>query len=376
MLVTVTSIKADVGSSAGHTKPSPAMLVCARDRLAMLQRDGGLLDFDVTYTGDDTNLLYIHREGTSSSKIHTHAWDTFKAMTAIAAEEGLYAAGQDLLVNAPSGNVRGAGPGCAEMEFELLPKHRPAEAFMVFTGDKCGPGMFGLPLYLTLSSPMHNTGLLLSPDLFKGFRVVVLDMNFREGDKVVELLLPEQHLLLAALLRNPDRFAIQAVYSRAYDGEPIVAVAADRLHNVNGVYTGKDDPAMVVRSQRNFPAPEEWLHPYLTLDQIITGDCRGSHNMPWMVMPINSTVAGAYCHPIVSAVGYSLNGVGKLSERIDFFGNPAWDYVRARQQEYAAKFRQQGFVGVALASQEEQAYTGFKLLDAQLEAMFTVHPAA
>jgi fructose 1,6-bisphosphatase len=71
----------------------------------------------------------------------------------------------DLLVDAPSGNVRGAGPAVAEIEFDRDPasKERPAEAFCVFAGDKCSPGAYSYPLYSVFCDPMHNGGLLLSP---------------------------------------------------------------------------------------------------------------------------------------------------------------------------------------------------------------------
>jgi fructose 1,6-bisphosphate aldolase/phosphatase len=53
------------------------------------------------------------------------------------------------LVDAPSGNIRGAGPGVAELEFDhTLASPRPAESFMLFAADKCGPGAYNLPLFL------------------------------------------------------------------------------------------------------------------------------------------------------------------------------------------------------------------------------------
>jgi len=61
-------------------------------------------------------------------EIHKLAWDAFEAGTAIAKQEGLYGAGQDLLKDSFSGNVKGMGPGVAELEFE----ERPNEAFTVF----------------------------------------------------------------------------------------------------------------------------------------------------------------------------------------------------------------------------------------------------
>jgi fructose 1,6-bisphosphate aldolase/phosphatase len=97
--------------------------------------------------------------------------------------------------------------------------------------------------------------------------------------------------------------------------------------------------------------------------------------MPIMPAPINTAVTGPYCFPIISAVGYSLNGDGKLSEMIDFFDNPIWDGVRARVQAKGADLRRQGFFGIAMASQEEQAYTGLKERDQELDQRFNVRGA-
>jgi fructose 1,6-bisphosphate aldolase/phosphatase len=68
-----------------------------------------------------------HTHGVNNEKIHKLAWDAFMAGTEVAKKEGLYGAGQDLLKDSFSGNVKGMGPGVAEMEFE----ERPNEAFTV-----------------------------------------------------------------------------------------------------------------------------------------------------------------------------------------------------------------------------------------------------
>jgi fructose 1,6-bisphosphate aldolase/phosphatase len=108
-----------------------------------------------------------YTRGAGAPEVHRYAWDTFVSATEEARADGLYGAGQDLLVDAPSGNVRGAGPAVAEIEFQRDPAHRdrPAEAFLVFAADKCGPGAYSLPLYSVFCDPMHNGGLLLSPRL-------------------------------------------------------------------------------------------------------------------------------------------------------------------------------------------------------------------
>ncbi len=57
-----------------------------------------------------------HTHGVDNKQIHKLAWDAFMAGTQVAKEEGLYGAGQDLLKDSFSGNVKGLGPGVAELE--------------------------------------------------------------------------------------------------------------------------------------------------------------------------------------------------------------------------------------------------------------------
>jgi len=225
----------------------------------------------------------------------------------------VYGAGQDLLVSAPSGNVRGAGPAVAEIEFVRDPnsKDRPVEAVLVFAADKCGPGAYNFPLYTVFCDPMHNSGLLLNPKMHLGFTLTIIDMDHKskDGDRVIQLQVPERIWDAACLLQNPDRFAIEAIHSRYKPEEQIVSVSATRLHNIAGKYTGKDDPVAIVRTQGLFPAPEEIVEPYL-LGHFVTGDCRGSHVMPLMPVAINTPVAGPFCLPLVSCLGFSIDAEG------------------------------------------------------------------
>ena len=183
MRVTLSAIKADVGSIGGHTKPSEEMLAESRRRIAEAVGNGFLIDGLVTHTGDDIALTMTHTHGVGNGAIHQFAWDLFLAATRIAQEQGLYGAGQDLLVDAPSGNIRGAGPGVAEIELDRDPgnSERAAEAFIILAADKCGPGAYNLPLYLAFCDPMHDGGLLLNPKMHKGFTIQVIDMDHK-GD--------------------------------------------------------------------------------------------------------------------------------------------------------------------------------------------------
>jgi len=376
MKITLSVIKADVGSIGGHTRPSACMLHEVRTRLRDAVSRQLVIDGLVTHTGDDIAIIMTHRHGAGASSIHRFAWDSFLAATEAAKADGLYGAGQDLLVDAPSGNIRGAGPAVAEIELERDPadRDRPAEPFLVFAGDKCSPGAYNYPLYAVFCDPMHNGGLLLSPKLHRGFTLTIIDMDHKghEGDRVIRLDVPERVWDVACLLQNPDRFAVEAIHSRYRPDEQIVAVSATRLHNIAGKYTGKDDPVAIVRTQGIFPAPEEVIEPYM-LGHFVTGDTRGSHVMPLMPVAIDTAVGGPYCLPIVSCLAFSMDGQGIFTrEYVDLFGNVAWDATRLKTQQKADEWRRQGFVGPTMASHAELAYTGIvdtlALLDREFSA--------
>jgi fructose 1,6-bisphosphate aldolase/phosphatase len=380
MKVTLSVIKADVGSVGGHTKPSERMLGCSRSRVRDAVERKLLLDGMVTHTGDDIALVMSHTRGVGAPDVHRFAWDTFLAATEEARTAGLYGAGQDLLVDAPSGNIRGAGPAVAEIEFDRDPhsKDRPAEPFLFFAGDKCSPGAYTYPLYSVFCDPMHNGGLLLSPKIHKGFTLTIIDMDHAGagGDHIIRLEVPERVWDVACLLQNPDRFAIEAIHSRHKPDEQVVSVSATRLHNIAGTYTGKDDPVAIVRTQGIFPAPEEVVEPYM-LGHFVTGDTRGSHVMPIMPVPINTAVSGPYCLPVVSCVACSMDAAGRFTDEwLDVFGNVAWDATRLKVQQKADEWRRQGFIGPTMASHAELAYTGIMDTLKALEQEFTSRPEA
>lgn len=367
-MITLSAIKADVGSVGGHTRPSQAMVEGARAALNGAAESGVIIDFDITYTGDDICLLMVHSRGRANPAIHNLAWGTFEEAAAVAQQEGLYGAGQDLLVDAPSGNVRGAGPGVAEISFDPAAAERPAEPFLIFTADKCGPGAFNFPLWTVFTSPLYCAGLML-PKMKAGFLFTVIDMEYAGGDRIIELETPERHIDLAVLLRDENRFGIQAIHSRSYPHQQVVSVSTDRLHTIAGEYKGKDDPVAIIRTQGIFPAPEELVSPYLVA-HYVAGDARGSHHMPIMPVAINTPVAGAYCLPLVACMAYSISADGRLSEGVDVFGNVAWDATRLKAQQKAAELRQQGFVGPAMLPIQELEYSAFRHSLAGLEEAF------
>lgn len=371
MKTTISVIKADVGSIGGHIRPSEKL----KSGIESFVRERGkklLIDCYVSSTGDDVALLMSHERGVNDSKVHELAWDAFMAGTQIAKEQGLYGAGQDLLKDAFSGNVRGLGPASCEMEFE----ERPNEPFLFFAADKTDPGAYNLPLYLAFADVMNTPGLILSPHMSRGFRFVIMDVNNTAGDRVIELNAPEDLYDIAALLRDPERYVIESVWSRA-SGEQAVAVATSRLHNIAGKYTGKDDPVMLVRVQKNFPATGEILAPY-HIAHYVGGFMRGSHIGP--LMPVKRNTGCSYFDgpPIVSCLGFCVKD-GKLTEPMDLFEHPFWDTVRVRASEKAMEIRRQGFSGPAMLSYDELEYGGIVRIMDRLAERFNVrgatHPA-
>lgn len=364
MKITVSVIKADIGSIGGHIAPSQKLLETVRRHVAE-HGQGLLVDHYVSHTGDDIAILMTHTRGVKNPDIHRLAWDAFVAGTATAKAQGLYGAGQDLLKDSFSGNVHGMGPAVAEMEFE----ERPNEPFLFFAADKTDPGAFNFPLYAAFADPMNTPGLMLSPKMAKGFHFVIMDVDHTEGDRIIELDAPEQLYDIAALLRDPERYVVESVWSRA-TGEQAVAVATSRLHNIAGKYTGKDDPVMLVRVQMNFPATGEVLAPYAT-GHFVAGCMRGSHQMPLMPVPCNTGTSYFDGPPIVSCAAFAMHQ-GRLTEALDAFAHPFWEEVRHRVARKAIDMRRQGFFGAAMLPMAELEYTGIMGKLAELDPKFRV----
>lgn len=362
MKTTISVIKADTGSVGGHNRPSDAMVAKAKERVADAVKNGLLSDARVSFTGDDIALLMIHSRGTDNPDVHKFAWDTFVETTKIAKGQGLYGAGQDLLKDAFSGNVRGMGPGSAEMEIE----ERTAEPFIVFAGDKCGPGVFNYPLFSCFADPYHNAGLLLAPEMRAGFTYIIMDVNHTEHDKVITLKVPIDYYDIATLLRDPNRYIVESVTENA-TGLIAAVASTSRLHNIAGKYVGKDDPVAIVRTQKQFPSTGEILSPW-ALAHYTLGDNRGSHHVAVMPVKQNSIISFFDGPTIMSAAGYCLHA-GKLTEAVDYFDQPFWDVIREKATIKTLDMRAQGFFNPAMGPQDEMEYTGvmenLKRLDTQ-----------
>lgn len=166
--ITLTVIKADVGGYVGHSGVHPELLEKAKEKLS---GNPLLIDYYVAHVGDDINLIMTHEAGRNNGEIHQLAWDTFVECTEVAKKLKQYGAGQDLLADAFSGNIKGLGPGIAEMEFE----ERQSEPVIVFMADKTEPGAWNLPLYKMFADPFNTIGLVIDPKMHQGFDFEVRD---------------------------------------------------------------------------------------------------------------------------------------------------------------------------------------------------------
>lgn len=368
MKITLSVIKADTGSVGGHNRPSEAMLAKAKEVVEASVKNGLLTDARVTFTGDDIALLMVHTRGVDNADIHKFAWDTFLETTKIAKTQGLYGAGQDLLKDAFSGNVRGMGPGSAEIELE----ERQAEPFILFAGDKCGPGVFNYPLFSAFADPYHNAGLLLAPDFRAGFTFNIMDVNYTEADRVITLKVPQDYYDIATLLRDTNHYVIESVVENA-SGLTAAVASTSRLHNIAGKYVGKDDPVALVRTQKQFPSTGEILSPW-ALAHYTLGDNRGSHHVAVMPVRQNSIVSFFDGPTIMSAAGYCVHE-GKLTEAVDLFDQPFWVTIQAKATDKTLALRAQGFFTPAMAGMDELEYTGVVENLKRLDEKFVVRPA-
>ena len=346
--VTLTVIKADVGGFVGHSSVHPALLERARQSLARPERRSLLLDYHVTHVGDDINLIMTHNRGVDSTEIHQLAWDTFVECTEVAKGLKLYGAGQDLLADAFSGNIKGLGPGCAEMEFE----ERKSEPVIVLMADKTEPGAWNYPLFKMFADPFNTAGLVIDPKMHAGFSFEVLDMI---ENKTVTFSLPEEMYDLLVFIGAPNRFCIKNIYSRTLN-EIAATSSTQRLNLMAGRYIGKDDPVCLVRCQSGMPAVGEALEPF-SHPHLVSGWMRGSHCGP--LMPVGQ----ATCSPTrfdgpprVLGLGFQLSA-GKLVGPQDFFADVAFDEARRTANQIADYMRSLGPFEPNRLHMEEMEYT-------------------
>jgi fructose 1,6-bisphosphate aldolase/phosphatase len=149
-----------------------------------------------------------------------------------------------------------------------------------------------------------------------------------------------------------------------------VVASTSRLHNIAGKYTGKDDPVMLVRVQKDFPATGEVLAPY-AIGSYVAGGMRGSHQMPLMPVPLQSGISYFDGPPVITCAAFAMHE-GRFTEPADAFVHPFWNRVRDTVSDKAIGMRRQGFFGAAMLPMAELEYTGIMENLKALEPRFRV----
>ncbi len=346
--VTLSIIKADVGSIAGHHMVHPDQLAAATKILAEAKQKGLIIDFYVTNVGDDIQLIMTHNKGPDDPNIHGLAWESFHAAAKVARELKLYAAGQDLLSEAFSGNVRGLGPGVAELEME----ERSSEPVITFHADKTEPGAFNLPVFRIFADPFNTAGLVIDPKMHDGFVFEVYDLF--EGRSVL-MKSPEEMYDILALIGTTGRYVIRRVYRKS-DNLLTAVVSVERLNLMAGKYVGKDDPVAIIRAQHGLPAVGEILEAF-AFPHLVAGWMRGSHYGPLMPVPLRyAKVTRFDGPPRIIALGWNINK-GKLIGPVDLFDDVAYDETRRQAQLIAEYMRRHGPFMPHRLGPEEMEYT-------------------
>ena len=365
MKVTLSHIKADIGSLPGHTTVHEDVVNQVRNHVKEHGK-GIISDFHISSIGDDIQITMAHNLGINSKEVHGLAWDAFKAGTEVAKKLGLYGAGQDLLKDSFSGNIKGMGPGVAEME--ITP--RKSEPFIVYMMDKTEPGAFNYPIFKMFADPFNTPGLVIDNNMHEGFRFEVWDII--EG-KNIYLDAPEEMYDIISLIGSKSRYVIKRVLTKEthqkLPDENVAVITTDKLSFIAGEYVGKDDPAAIVRIQSGLPASgeamEAFSHPYL-----VSGWMRGSFNGPLMPVGLKYSKMSRFDGPPkVGALGFVYKD-GKLSGPVDMFDDPAFDGARKLASDIADYIRRMGPFEPHRLPEEEMEYTTMPKVMEKLKGRF------
>ena len=407
----IKATKADVGGVGGHVVAAEEVKgVVAK---FVLENNGYrgepiFTSLIVTHTGDDVAVTGITSEKVPMEVIDELMWDALSEGAAKASELGLYGPGQDLIADAFTGNLRGAGPASVVLPLPVRPEN-PSQTVVASFADKTEPMAFNYFATGAYLLPRFNSGLVIAASKMKrGYLFEVVDLDTKaqavetgahprdqralDGkmeelakglqERVVRLRGPEDLYDIEGLTRS-SRFCVARIWSRDEKGQPSqlgYVVSAERLHNIKTkrgfTYGGKDDPVMLAFAQGDWPAPGELTSPWAACP-MVAGDCRGSHNLHIIPVPINwqtSYWSGPILACITLSVNLSRGRIGAISDQFAL-GTP-WDWVRTRASELAVQFRvAHGIKQPATLHEDELEYQeGWKERRARLDGHFEVKP--
>jgi fructose 1,6-bisphosphate aldolase/phosphatase len=407
----VKATKADVGGVGGHVVAAEEVKsVIARFVLHnnLFRGEPMFTSLIVTHTGDDVAVTGIISEHVDQSVVDELMWDALQEGADKAAELGLYGPGQDLVADAFTGNLRGAGPASVTLPMPVR-KDNASQTVLVSFADKTEPMAFNYFATGAYLLPRFNTGLVIAASKMKrGYLMDIVDLDTKaqaieagahprdqkalDGkmeelakglqERVLTLRAPEDLFDIEGLTRS-SRFVVARIWSRDEKDEASqlgYVVSAERLHNIKTkkgfTYGGKDDPVMLAFAQGDWPAPGELSSPWATCP-MVAGDCRGSHNLHILPVPLNWQTS-YWSGPILSCVTLSINinsgRIGAISDQFAL-GTPR-DWVRTRASELAVQFRNaHGVRQPATLPEEELEYQeGWKERRRRLDGRFDVKP--
>jgi fructose 1,6-bisphosphate aldolase/phosphatase len=407
----IKATKADVGGVGGHVVAAEEVKGAVTK--FVLENNGYrgepiFTSLIATHTGDDVAVTGIMSERVPMEVVDELLWDALMEGTAKAAELGLYGPGQDMIADAFTGNLRGAGPASVVLPLPVRPEN-PSQTVVLSFADKTEPMAFNYYATGAYMQPRFNTGLVIAASKMKrGYLFEVVDLDTKaqaieagahpkdqkalDGkmeelakglqEKVITLRTPEDLFDIEGLTRS-SRYCIARIWTRDERGERGqlgYVVSAERLHNIKTkkgfTYGGKDDPVLIAFAQGDWPAPGELTSPWAACP-MVAGDCRGSHNLHILPVPINWQTS-YWSGPIVSCITLSVNlnsgRIGAISDQFSL-GTP-WDYVRHRASELAVQFRlAHGIKQPATLHEDELEYQeGWKERRTRLESRFELKP--
>jgi len=407
----IKATKADVGGVGGHVVAADEVKSAIAKFVLENNSFQGMLIFSsliVTHTGDDVAVTGIMHDEIPMPVVDELLWDAFHVGADKAAELGLYGPGQDLVADAFTGNLRGTGPATVVLPLPVR-QDNPSQTVLLSFADKTEPMAFNYYATGAYLLPRFNSGLVIAASKMKrGYIMEIVDLDTKaqaveagahprdqkalDGkmeelakglqEKVISLRAPEDLYDIEGLCSS-SRFVVARIWSRNEKGEKDTlgyVVSAERLHNIKTkkgfTYGGKDDPVLLAFAQGDWPAPGEITSPWAACP-IVAGDCRGSHYLHIIPVPINWQTS-YWSGPILSALTLSVNihtgRIGAISDQFAL-GTP-WDYVRQRASELAVQFRTaHGIKQPATLHEDELEYQeGWKERRARLEQRFEVKP--
>lgn len=387
--------KADIGGTGGHVEVDAEVKALVADYMIKHNRraDTGTPIFRslvVTHTGDDVCITII-QDADVPRQITDELMDNALRFggTPKAFELGLYGPGQDLLKDAFTGNVHGSGVASVTLPLPVRPNPGHAsQTVMVTCADKTDPAALGNWMVRSYFDPNYNTGLLIAASAMKqGYDFVVADLDTRaqvealglKGEAAEDylkraavqerLILVSDPIQLQRLLLDQSRFVVAQI--RTKDGTIGFTLSAERLHNISGTYSGKDDPVVLALCQGDWPAPGEISSVYMR-PKMVAGDCRGSHRMYIRPQPLNSPTS-LWSGPIVTCMLMSVNlHSGRIGSLTDHFApGTAWDTVRMNVDNANIAFRDHGATEPATLPVNELEYQpGYREGMASLESQW------